>query len=61
VGGAGSPFKELRVVYPNSSRKPVFWQPFKGFSSGLDIGWLEIYLLTYLPVLYILQALLKVA
>jgi phosphohistidine swiveling domain-containing protein/uncharacterized membrane protein (DUF106 family) len=61
MGGAGSPFKELRVVYPNSSRKPVFWQPFRGFGSGLDIGWLEIYLLTYLPVLYILQALLRVA
>lgn len=71
-GGAGSPVRELTVVYPNASRKPVFWQPFGAMESdgngalirwlaALDIGWLGIYLLTYLPVLFILQALMKVA
>ena len=72
AGGTGSPFRELRVVYPNSSKKPVFWQPLSSLGSddsiapvrwlaALDIGWLGIYLLTYLPMLFILQALMKVA
>ena len=57
VGGADTPVKEVRAVYPNSAQKPVFWRPF----GTVDIGWLWVYLLTYLPVLFILQALLKVA
>jgi hypothetical protein len=72
TGGAGSPVRELRVVYPNSSQKPVFWQPLAALGvdrgsafvrglANLDIGWLGIYLLTYLPVLFILQKLMKVA
>jgi hypothetical protein len=71
-GGADSPFKELRVVYPNSSKKPVFWQPFAALASYRDtalvhslaavaIGWLWLYLLTYLPLVFILRTLLKVA
>jgi hypothetical protein len=71
-GVAGSPVRELHVVYPGSSKKPAFWQPFAGLGSddasgpvrwlaALNIGWLGIYLLTYLPVLFILQALMKVA
>ena len=72
AGSAHSPVKELRVVYPGSSRKPVFWQPLAPLGSDrgpailnwlatIDIGWLWLYLLTYLPVLFILQALMKVA
>ncbi|MEO8076168.1 MAG: PEP-utilizing enzyme, partial [Acidobacteriota bacterium] len=72
TGDADSPLKELRVVYPNASRKPVFWQPLRALGpdssaafirrlATLDIGWLGIYLLTYLPVLLILQRLLRVA
>ena len=57
AGSADSPVREVRVVYPHSSEKPVFWQPF----ASIDIGWLWLYLLTYMPVLFILQALLKVA
>ena len=57
AGGAGSPVKELRIVYPHSSQKPVFWQPM----GSVNIGWLGIYLLTYLPVLFVLQKLMKVA
>jgi len=72
-GGANSPFKELRVVYPNSSQKPVFWQPFAALASYrgetaivhslavVDIGWLWLYVLTYLPLVFILRAVLKVA
>ena len=57
AGGADTPVKEVRAVYPNSATKQVFWRPF----GAVDIGWLGVYLLTYLPVLFILQALLKVA
>ncbi len=61
TGSAVSPLKELRVVYPAASQKPVFWQPLAALGSPLEIGWLWLYLLTYLPVLFILQALMKVA
>ncbi len=59
TGAAGSPLRALRVVYPSASTKPVFWQPFSFVN--FDIGWLGVYLLTYLPVLFVLQSLLKVA
>jgi hypothetical protein len=61
TGGAGSPITELRVVYPPSSQRPVFWQPLTALGSALEIGWLMTYLLAYLPVLFCLQALIKVA
>jgi len=61
TGGASSPIRELHVVYPGSSQKPVFWQPLTGLGSALDVGWLMTYLLAYLPVLFILQVLMKVA
>jgi len=72
AGGTGSPLRELRVVYPNPSQKPIFWQPLSSLGSQdsiapvrwletLDIGWLWVYLFTYLPVLFILQALMRVA
>ncbi len=72
AGAEGAPVKELRVVYPHASQKPVFWQPFASLGSqgdsgpvswlaSVEVGWLMVYLLTYLPVLFVLQALLKVA
>jgi len=71
-GGLNSPIKELRVVYPPSGRKPVFWQPLAALGAHghipfaktlatMDIGWLWLYILTYLPVLFLTRALLKVA
>jgi len=71
-GGADCPVKELRVVYPPSGQKPVFWQPlawmgargnppFAGKLAAMDIGWLWVYILTYLPVLFVSRAALKVA
>jgi len=61
TGGAGSPIRQLQIVYPGSSQKPVFWQPLTALGSALDVGWLMTYLLAYLPVLFILQVLMKVA
>ncbi len=72
AGGAGSPLKEVRVVYPGSATKPVFWQPLAALGTdsevalvrwlaSMDIGWLWLYLIVYMPVLFGLQILLKVA
>lgn len=71
-GRHDSPIRELRVVYPASGQKPIFWEPlarlgahdhipFAKALSAMDVGWLWLYILTYLPVLFISRALLKVA
>jgi hypothetical protein len=62
----------LRVVYPPSGQKPVFCQPLAGLGASnhlpfakelatLDIGWLWVYILAYVPVLFVARAVLKVA
>ena len=71
-GGADCPIKEVRVVYPPSGQKPVFWQPLAGLGASshlpvakelatLDIGWLWVYILAYVPVLFVARVVLKVA
>jgi pyruvate,water dikinase len=72
TGHADSPVKALRIVYPNSSRKPTFWQPLGAWAqhedsallrrlAAVNISWLLLYVLTYLPALAILRAALRVA
>ena len=72
LGGPDSPIKELRVVYPPSRQKPVFWQPLAGIGvherllfarnlAAMDVGWLWVYVLVYLPALFVTRAVLKVA
>jgi pyruvate,water dikinase len=61
--GAG-PVKELRVVYAKSAEKRIFWRPlaFLGGKIGQwDIGWVWLYIVAYLPVLFGMRWLLKVA
>ena len=71
-GKPDSAIRELRVVYPPSGQKPIFWQPLAGLAAHstitflcalarLDIGWLWLYILTYLPVLFMTRSLLRVA
>jgi len=71
-GSSGSPVKELKVNYLSTGQKPVFWQPLAGFGAGdrhpllkhlaaMDIGWLWVYVLAYVPVLFVAKAALKVA
>jgi phosphohistidine swiveling domain-containing protein len=71
-GPRDSPIKQLRVVYPASSQRPVWWQPFDGLArhsdvaavqwlASLGIDWLWLYLAVYLPALVILRPLLRVA
>jgi len=62
AGPAGSPIKRIEVVYPGAKMVPPFWQPFKsGALAGVHCGWVLLYILAYLPVLFILRYLLRVA
>jgi hypothetical protein len=72
TGDPASPLRELRVVYPGPAQKPVFWQPLARFEkrgdggflhrlSAWDTGWLWLYVLVYVPVLFLFRAVLKVA
>jgi hypothetical protein len=71
-GTAGSPIRELRVVYPKSKVEPVFWRPFAGLAGNahvpyagwlatINVGWLLLYIAVYVPALFLLRLLLKVA
>jgi len=71
-GAAGSPIKELHVVYPKSRAEPVFWQPlarlagdrsgpFIGRLASISVGWLLLYILVYLATLMLVRTFLKVA
>ena len=61
-GGASSPVRSVRIVYPPPQQRRIFWAPlaFLG-KSQWDAGWLLTYLIAYLPVMYVLRWLLKVA
>jgi pyruvate,water dikinase len=64
AGPAGSPVKELRVVYPKSKQESVFWRPLAplgGRRAATDIGWLWLYIIAYLPTLVLARAVLKLA
>lgn len=71
AGGPDSPVRELRVVYPPAGQKPFFWKPLAGIAghnvplaeklSVMDVGWLLLYILAYLPALFLSKAALKVA
>jgi len=72
AGPAGSPVKEVRVVYPKPRYESVFWRPFACLAGHdrvplvsrlamIDVGWLWLYILVYLPALVLTRAVLKVA
>jgi len=72
AGPAGSPVREVRVVYPKSKHKPVFWRPLASLAGHeqmawaarlaiVEVGWLWLYILAYLPTLVLARAVLKVA
>ena len=71
-GVAGSPIKELRVVYPKTRLEPVFWRPLAGIATDspsplvarlatINVGWLLLYIVVYLPTLTLVRAIFKVA
>ncbi len=56
------PLVSLKLVYPDSDTKRTFWvHPINFGLFHFEPGWLTVYLLAYLPAMFGLRALLKVA
>ena len=57
-----SPIKAARVIYPPPETRRIFWTPLAWFGNNLwDAGWLLTYLLVYLPVMFFLRWILRIA
>ncbi len=69
AGPAGSPVKLLRVSYSKSKQEEHFLRPFAALGhtsiaprlAAMDMGWLWLYILVYLPALFAVRWTLKVA
>ncbi len=61
LGNPGWPLMSLRVVYPPPEEKPVFWKPIEPVVLGWLPGWLWVYLLAYVPPMFLLRWLLGLA
>jgi len=71
-GVAGSPIRELRLVYPRPKVEPVFcrplafvagvnWVPLGERLAVLNVGWLTLYIVVYIAALMLVRVLLRVA
>jgi len=59
---AGAPLRSLKVVYPPPDAKLTFWAPLSLVGLGdWDLGWLGVYLVSYLPAMFVFRRLLRVA
>jgi hypothetical protein len=54
------PVRSLKVVYPPPEKKPIFWAPLKWLGKSWDAGWLGVYMVVYLPVMFTMKWLLGV-
>ncbi|HVT90234.1 MAG TPA: PEP/pyruvate-binding domain-containing protein [Tepidisphaeraceae bacterium] len=64
TGSNGSPIKQVQVVYPKSKQEKIFFRPFAmlpGRLATLDIGWLWLYIIVYLPAVFLFRAFWKIA
>ena len=53
--------KSITVNYPRPLQKATFWTPLTHFNGPRwDFGWLSIYLLAYLPLMFLSKAILRV-
>ncbi|MDL5045321.1 PEP/pyruvate-binding domain-containing protein [Oscillatoria amoena NRMC-F 0135] len=55
------PVREVSIVYPG--KRPaelIFLAPFAQWGWGFDIGWLGVYLLAYVPLMFLSKLLLRV-
>ena len=53
--------KSITVNYPRALQKGVFWSPLGMFGGpNWDFGWLGVYLVVYLPLMFIAKLVLKV-
>jgi pyruvate,water dikinase len=69
-GPRASPVKQVQIVYAHSSDKRFFWEPLLKLKdtrdvpsrlAAMEVGWLVLYILAYLPTLFLLRTLLKLA
>jgi pyruvate,water dikinase len=61
VGGERSTLKSVRIAYPPSEQKRVFWAPLARLGRpGWDAGWLITYLVAYMPALILLRLVLRI-
>jgi hypothetical protein len=59
---ADGPVKAVKVVYPPPQQKRVFWAPLAPLGNPQwDAGWLILYLLVYLPIMFLFRWLLRIA
>ncbi|MDP6635657.1 MAG: PEP-utilizing enzyme, partial [Phycisphaerae bacterium] len=62
LADAQSPIKSARVIYPPPETRRIFWTPLAWFGDNQwDAGWLLTYLLAYLPVMFCLRWILRIA
>ncbi len=55
------PLHSLELIpAPTESRSTAFWTPFKPFGFHWDLGWLGIYIITYIPLMFLTKRLLRV-
>lgn len=53
--------KSVTVNYPRALHKAVFWSPFSSIGGPQwDFGWLGVYLLVYLPLMFVAKFVLRV-
>jgi pyruvate,water dikinase len=63
-GPKASPIKALKIGYVEYAKeKPVFWKPLERLEKPrfMPAGWLILYILAYLPTLFVLRAILRLA
>ena len=58
----GEAIRSLKIVYPPPETRPTYWVPLSLIGlGGWDLGWLGVYLVTYLPAMFVFRRLLGVA
>jgi pyruvate,water dikinase len=61
----GHPLTSVKAIYTPPPRKPTFFAPFgflgRSTTAYWDIGWLGVYLLAYIPTMFLLRSVLRVA
>jgi hypothetical protein len=60
TGAPAGILRSLKIVYPLPKEKRVFCQPLAGLGWSLELGWLWVYLLTYLPLMFLTKWLARV-
>jgi hypothetical protein len=51
---------KLKIVHPRSDQKQTFWKPVAYFGNQWDAGWLWLYLITYIPLMFLLKWLMRI-